>query len=116
MSRYQNVPNSSENLVSNSRNFPGLPTYAFAHAKSIFKIMTLELTGDMGIILNDFLRVSQRIFKSDVFRSLFIAKIEIFTRNCYHSATSPLPNFLKNTVILKIPYFYRSVVWSKSYP
>ena len=63
-----------------------------------------------------YLRVSQRIFKSDVFRSLFIAKIEIFTRNCYHSATSPLPNFLKNTVILKIPYFYRSVVWSKSYP
>ena len=62
------------------------------------------------------LRVSQRIFKSDVFRSLFIAKIEMCTKNCYYSTTLPLPNFLKNTVLLKIPYFDRSVIWSKSYP
>ena len=40
-----------------TNNFPRLSTYAFAHAKvktRIFKIMTLELTGYIDIILNDF--------------------------------------------------------------
>ena len=42
-----------------------------------------------------YLRVSHPIFKSDVFRSLFIAKMRIRTRNCYYSAILPSPNFVK---------------------
>ena len=41
-----------------SRNFRGLPTHGFAHAKSkksIFNWKILEFIGDIGTILNDFL-------------------------------------------------------------